>query len=125
MIDSNKITVMDWGWIMEEINDKIQTPDTYIGSEYGIARYQRISNYDFKPAYEYWSETEKYWSLVREKWGEILNGDNRVCLKNKVDDNPLYIYKFSYAEEFKTSKNLQESSENINEIINQFLIKDC
>ena len=96
---------MDWGWIMEEINDKIQTPDTYIGSEYGIARYQRISNYDFKPAYKYWNETEKYWSLVRDEWSKILNGNNRICLKNKVNDNPLYIYKFSFAEEFKTSKN--------------------
>ena len=121
----NKITVMDWGWIMEEINDKIQTPDIYVGSEYGIARYQRISNYDFKPAYEYWNETEKYWNLVRDEWSKILNGNNRICLKNEVDSNPLYIYKFSFAEEYKTSKNLTESYKNINKIINRFLIKDC
>ena len=48
---------MEWGWIMEEINDKIQTPDNYIGSEYGLARYQKIKNYEFQPAYDYWNET--------------------------------------------------------------------
>ena len=66
----------------------------------------------------------KIFSLVVMN-GQILNGNNRICLKNKVNDNPLYIYKFSFAEEFKTSKNLQESYKNINGIINQFLIKDC
>ena len=73
---------------------------------------------------KYW-QTEKYWNLVRDEWSKILNGNNRICLKNEVDSNPLYIYKFSFAEEYKTSKNLTESYKNINKIINEFLIKDC
>ena len=63
---------MEWGWVMEEINDKIQIPDIYIGSEYGVARYQKIQNYNFQPAYDYWDETKDYWNIVREAWSKIL-----------------------------------------------------
>jgi len=121
----NKISVMEWGWVMEEINDKIQTPDTYIGSEYGVARYQKIQNYNFQPAYDYWDETKDYWNIVREAWSKILLNNDRICLKDKVDDNPLYIYKFNYAEEFKTKKSLIESYKNINSIINKFIDDTC
>ena len=121
----NKISVMEWGWVMEEINDKIQTPDIYIGSEYGVARYQKIQNYNFQPAYDYWDETKDYWNIVREAWSKILLNNDRICLKDKVDDSPLYIYKFNYAEEFKTKKSLIESYKNINSIINKFIDDTC
>ena len=55
LLGLNKITIMSWGWVMEEINEKIIIPNDYLGSEYGVARYQRISNYDFKPAHDYLS----------------------------------------------------------------------
>jgi hypothetical protein len=121
----NKISVMKWGWIMEEINDKIQTPDNYIGSEYGLARYQKIKNYEFQPAYDYWNETKEYWNMVREAWSKILSENTRICLEDKIDDSPLYIYKFAYAEEFRTNKSLIGSYKNINNILNKFLDKKC
>ena len=121
----NKISVMKWGWIMEEVNDKIQTPNSFIGSEYGLARYQRIKNYNFKPAYDYWDETKDYWNIVRERWNKILLNNDQICLKDKVNDSPLYIYKFNYAEEFKTKKSLIESYKNINSIINKFIDDTC
>jgi len=121
----NKISVMKWGWVMEEINDKIKTPDIYIGSEYGVARYQKIQNYNFQPAYDYWNETKDYWNIVRETWDKILLNNYQICLKDKVNDSPLYIYKFNYAEEFKSKKSLIESYKNINSIINKFIDKTC
>ena len=121
----NKISVMKWGWVMEEINDKIKTPDIYIGSEYGVARYQKIQNYNFQPAYDYWNETKDYWNIVRETWDKILLNNYQICLKDKVNDSPLYIYKFNYAEEFKSKKSLIESYKNINSIINKFIDETC
>ena len=84
---------MPWGWIMEELNEKIIFPNKYLGSEFGIARYQRISNYDFSPAYDYWNDTKEYWSIVRETWSEILSRKT-VCLLGEVEGKPLYQYKF-------------------------------
>ena len=116
---------MKWGWVMEEINDKIQTPNIYIGSEYGLARYQKINNYNFQPAYDYWNETKEYWGLVRKEWDKIINNNSKVCLKNKVNKSPLYLYKFNYAEDYKINKNKEESHKNINDIINKFIEKEC
>ena len=81
---------MSWGWVMEEINEKIITPNDYLGSEYGIARYQRISNYDFTPARNYWDKTKNYWAIVRDKWSEVLS-KKKVCLLKSYDGKPLYL----------------------------------
>ena len=75
---------MPWGWVMEELNEKIIFPNKYHGSEFGIARYQRISNYDFAPARDYWNDTKDYWSIVRDRWSEVLSQD-KVCL---LEDYP-------------------------------------
>ena len=37
LLGVNKITIMSWGWVMEEVNEKIITPNDYLGSEYGLS----------------------------------------------------------------------------------------
>ena len=120
----NKITVMPWGWIMEELNEKIIFPDEYLGSEFGIARYQRISNYDFTPALDYWNDTKEYWSIVRNKWGEILSQD-RVCLLKDVEGKPMYIYKFNLAEDYKNNPDNNQAYQNVDDIVTKFIASNC
>ena len=120
----NKISIMEWGWVMEELNDKIKTPNNYVGSEYGVVRYQKIKNYNFQPAYDYWDETKDYWQIVRDKWTEKLTKENKVCLEKTYNGGPLYMYKFNYAEEYASKQNIIKSKKDISEIINKF-IKDC
>tara|TARA_Y100000768_G_scaffold387285_1_gene378091 strand:- start:1079 stop:2194 length:1116 start_codon:yes stop_codon:yes gene_type:complete len=124
LLGLNKITVMSWGWVMEEVNEKIITPNKFLGSEYGIARYQRISNYDFKPAYDYWNKTKDYWSIVRNKWTEVLL-NKKVCLLKDVEGKPLYLYKFDYAEDYKNDPNDKQALRNVNTIVARFLDNDC
>lgn len=120
----NKITVLPWGWIMEELNEKIIFPNKYLGSEFGIARYQRISNYDFSPAQKYWNDTEEYWSIVRGKWREILS-QKKVCLRNEVKGKPMYLYKFNFAEDYKQDPDNKKASRNVDETVNKFTTSDC
>ena len=120
----NKITVMSWGWVMEEMNEKIISPNNFLGSEYGIARYQRISNYDFKPAYDYWDKTKDYWSIVRNKWTEVLS-NKKVCLLKNVEGKPLYLYKFNYAEEYKNNPNNKQAFIDVDNIVTKFIDNDC
>ena len=120
----NKITVLPWGWIMEELNEKIIFPNKYLGSEFGIARYQRISNYDFSPAQKYWNDTEEYWSIVRGKWREILS-QKKVCLRNEVEGKPMYLYKFNFAEDYKQDPDNKKASRNVDETVNKFTTSDC
>tara|TARA_B100000035_G_scaffold143846_1_gene122474 strand:- start:1469 stop:2578 length:1110 start_codon:yes stop_codon:yes gene_type:complete len=120
----NKITVMPWGWVMEELNEKIIFPNKYHGSEFGIARYQRISNYDFTPARDYWDDTEDYWSIVRDKWNEILSQD-KVCLLKDVEGKPMYIYKFNLAEDYKNNPDNKQAYRNVDNIVTKFITNNC
>ena len=120
----NKITVMPWGWVMEELNEKIIFPNKYHGSEFGIARYQRISNYDFTPARDYWDDTKEYWSIVRGKWSEILS-QNKVCLLKDVEGRPMYMYKFEFAEDYKNNPDNKEANQNVDDIVTKFIASNC
>ena len=120
----NKITIMSWGWVMEEVNEKIITPNDYLGSEYGIARYQRISNYDFTPARNYWDKTKNYWAIVRDKWSEVLS-QKKVCLLKSYDGKPLYLYKFNYAEDYKEHQDNEKANIDVNNIVNKFIDGTC
>ena len=120
----NKITVMPWGWIMEELNEKIIFPNKYLGSEFGVARYQRISNYDFSPAHDYWNDTKEYWSIVRETWSEILSR-KRVCLLGEVEGKPLYLYKFNFAEDYKNDPDNKKAHKNVYETVSKFTTSNC
>jgi hypothetical protein len=120
----NKITIMSWGWVMEEINEKIIIPNIYLGSEYGVARYQRISNYDFKPAQDYWNKTKNYWLIVRDKWSEVLS-KKKVCLLESYKGKPLYLYKFNYADDYKDNQDNEKAYSNINNIIKKFVDRTC
>tara|TARA_A200000113_G_scaffold13904_1_gene12639 strand:- start:555 stop:1622 length:1068 start_codon:yes stop_codon:yes gene_type:complete len=124
LLGLNKITIMSWGWVMEEINEKIIIPDNYLGSEYGVARYQRISNYDFKPARDYWDKTKNYWLIVRNKWSEVLS-KKKVCLLESYQGKPLYLYKFNYADDYKDNQDNEKAYSNVNNIIKNFVDSNC
>ena len=110
---------------MEENNDKISTPKNFIGTEYGLARYQKIKNYDFSAAHEYWELTKGYWNIVRDKWDRILLSENKFCLKKTYEENPLFVYHFTQAEEYKISKNIIIAKNKIDETISNFINYNC
>ena len=121
----NKISVLPWGWVMEESNEKIQVPSNFIGSEYGLARYQKVKNYDFKAAYDYWDSTKEYWGLVRNKWDKILFSEDNFCLRKKHKNSPLFMHHFAQAEQFKESKDAVSAKESIDDTISKFKDEAC
>ncbi len=87
LIGTNRHTITLNGWSQEEDNLKVVTtsssskrsvggylaPDyTVRGREIGLNRYERIEEFDFSPAIDYWSTTEGFWKLIRNKWQEII-----------------------------------------------------
>lgn len=122
----NKITILSWGWVMEEINDKIQSPNQYIGTEYGVARYQSIKGYNFKPAYEYWQETATYWKAVAQSWESKFSKKKKICLRKSVEKMPLFMFHFMEAGEYAkaTVKDKKLLLKKPLQTINRF-IKNC
>jgi len=70
----------------------------YLAREYGVARYERIKNYDFAPGRDYFDKTEPFWAEVRAAWSNIAHRDGGFKLKKPVDQGQLFVPFFEYAD---------------------------
>ena len=105
LVGTNRHTITPTGWMQEENNLKLALEESgkpreavpYLAREYGVARYERIKDYDFSPGKAYFEKTEPFWAEVRAAWTEIgLHGG--FVLKNPVDQRQLFVPFFEYAE---------------------------
>ena len=75
LVGTNRHTITPTGWVQEENNLKLALKDRkYLAREYGVARYQRIKDYDFGAGEKYYTRTEPFWAEVRAAWRELEEG---------------------------------------------------
>ena len=106
LLGTNRHTVTPTGWMQEENNLKLALDAAgkpratlpYLAREYGLARYERIRNYDFSPGKDYFDKTEPFWAEVRAAWKELIRRDGRFQLRKPVDQGQLFVPFFDYAE---------------------------
>ena len=105
LLGTNRHTITPAGWMQEENNLKLaldaagkpRATMPYLAREYGMARYERIKDYDFGAGKDYFEKTEPFWAEVRAAWREItLRG--RFKLVKPVDQGQLFVPFFEYAE---------------------------
>lgn len=102
---TNRHTIVPTGWVQEENNLKLALDANrepraelpYLAREYGVARYERIKDYDFGPGKRYFKRTEPFWAEVRAAWAEIVEKQGGYTLKSQVDQGALFIPFFEYA----------------------------
>jgi hypothetical protein len=105
LVGTNRHTIMQTGWLQEENNLKLVLDANgkpravlpFLAREYGVARYERIKDYDFEPGKDYFDKTEPFWSEVRAAWREVGNA-GRFKLSKPVDQGQLFMPFFDYAE---------------------------
>ncbi len=105
LIGTNRHTILPAGWLQEENNLKLVLDETgkprestpYLAREYGVARYERIKDYDFSPGKDYFAKTEPFWAQVRAAWREVIDRGG-FMLKKPVDQGQLFVPFFEYAE---------------------------
>ena len=103
---TNRHTIVPNGWVQEENNlklalDAARKPRAelpYLAREYGVARYERIRDYDFGPGQRYFERTEPFWAEVRAAWAKIVKTQGGYTLKVQVDQGALFVPFFDYAE---------------------------
>ena len=96
LFGTNRHTITPTGCVQEENNLKLASIDgRYLAREYGVARYERIRDFDFSPAEKYFARTEPFWAEVRAAWREI--GNSRFTLRAQPDQAQLFIPFFEYA----------------------------
>ena len=106
LLGTNRHTILPTGWIQEENNLKLalearakpRSQMPYVAREYGVARYERIRDYDFGPGKNYFERTEPFWAEVRAGWREIVRRERRFTLKAPVDQGALFGPFFDYAD---------------------------
>ena len=98
LVGTNRHTITPEGWVQEENNLKRALEDArYLAREYGVARYQRIRDYDFSAGERYYARTEPFWAEVRSAWREIERRAQRFTLRAPVDQAQLFVPFFKYA----------------------------
>ncbi|MFK8017958.1 MAG: DUF6607 family protein [Gammaproteobacteria bacterium] len=119
----NRHTVTPQGWSHEQDNTKVlrvgEATQTVLVREFGYNDYQRVRDYDFQPAYDYWAETKDYWAQVRSAWQQRLDGAASLTLTTTVDGMPIIIGTFDQAAR-ATSTSAEEQRAQIDALLNQW-----
>jgi len=98
LVGTNRHTITPQGWVQEENNLKFaRGAGRYLAREYGVARYERIRDYDFGAGEQFYTRTEPFWAEVRAAWREIESRATRYTLRAPVDQAQLFIPFFEYA----------------------------
>jgi hypothetical protein len=99
LVGSNRHTITPQGWVQEENNLKVAlgAPERPLAREYGVARYERIKDYDFAAAQRYFALTEPFWAEVRAAWRDIERSTGGFTLRAQPDQAQLFIPFFEYA----------------------------
>ncbi|MDZ7784235.1 MAG: DUF6607 family protein [Halioglobus sp.] len=95
LIGTNRHTILPTGWIQEQRNLKVVLDDTgtigrRVAKEYGLARYERIRDFDTSEGDAYWTATADFWSEVRAYWDRALAQNDAVRLKSTVNGAKMF-----------------------------------
>ena len=102
MIGNNIQTITPTGWVHEQNNKKVVLNDNHkvLAKEIGIARYERIKDFDWKAGEDYWDNTNNFWRKVREAWNKEINNSQSFKLYKEVDGEILFSKLFLMAEQY-------------------------
>jgi len=96
LVGTNRHTITPAGWVQEENNLKLASIDgRYLSREYGVARYERIRDFDFSAAEKHFARTEPFWAEVRAAWRDIAR--SRFTMRAQPDQAQLFMPFFEYA----------------------------
>ena len=116
---TNIHTITPNGWVHEQNNSKVTLKDFVLAKEIGLARYQRIKNFDWSAGEIYWAKTEEFWRKVREVWTKEIENSKKIKVSQNANDAILFIRLFELADEYKRG-NIQSISK-IETIINEHI----
>ena len=98
LVGTNRHTITPSGWVQEENNLKLALEGRrQVAREYGVARYERIRDYDFSAGEQYYVRTEPFWAEVRAAWRELEQATGRFSTRAPVDQGQLFVPFFEYA----------------------------
>ena len=73
-------------------------PARVLARENGLARYERIDNYDWGAGDDYWQRTGPFWAVVREAWRDLFRDNARLGVSKEADGMALFMAMFELAD---------------------------
>jgi hypothetical protein len=126
LVGTNRHTINPTGWVQEEENLKVvlvgDDTSQILAKEIGLARYQRISNWDWSEGKQYWSKTAGFWAEVRRQWRAQMSQAGALQIKKDVRGMPLFAEMFRLSESAQ-SKELRVVAQEISEILDQYIAR--
>ena len=121
IVGTNIHTITPSGWVHEQNNNKVTLEDFVLAKEIGLARYQRIQNFDWSAGEIYWSKTEDFWKKVRDTWAKKIENSKKITINQNVSDNILFARLFEKAEDYSNGNinSINEIELIINEHVNE------
>ena len=108
LVGTNRHTITPQGWVQEENNLKLAlNSKKFLAREYGVARYERIRDYDFSAGETYYTRTEPFWAEVRAAWRELEEARGRFAMRAPVDQGQLFMPFFEYADKLAERRGLR------------------
>ena len=130
LVGTNKHTINPTGWVQEEENLKVVLDAqgqevAVLAKEVGLARYERIVDFDWSAGDAYWARTGAYWQAVRETWRDMFKRHQKVSIKPNVAGKTLF------GEMFAQVRAIPEGAhepyayyQKINEVLGRFVTTD-
>jgi hypothetical protein len=136
LIGTNRHTVIATGWLQEEnnlkavidANGKLDGTLPYLAREYGVARYERIRDYDFTAGDRYFERTRGFWEAVRAAWDRRFAASPALTLVAAVDQADLYVPFFERADALADKPGPVDANEQgafIERTIDAMLVRDA
>lgn len=106
LVGTNRHTITPTGWVQEEENlktvldkdGKRTATQPYLAKELGVARYERLKDFDFSAGDTYWQNTSTYWRDVRNAWTQLIEDNKTIIQLDQVEGQPMFMPFFMKAE---------------------------
>jgi hypothetical protein len=102
MVGNNIQTITPTGWVHEQNNKKVVLTKNHkvLAKEIGIARYERIKDFDWQAGKDYWDDTNIFWKAVREAWNKKLENSKSFKIINEINEEILFSKLFMMADQY-------------------------
>ncbi len=122
----NRHTLTPTGWVHEQDNYKLKrTPDgdRVIAREFGLNRYDHVNPDKGETARQWWRDHAAFWADVRGIWADVFAARERIVLRKKVDDKPMYSHMFALSKDTEALDSYDSAAfkEKAAAIVGQFL----
>ena len=106
LVGTNIQTITPTGWVHEQNNKKVVLNKNHkvLAKELGIARYERINDFDWDAGIEYWEKTNVFWKEVRDAWNVKLEDSDKFKLVKDLDGTTLFSKLFMMADKYSNGE---------------------